>query len=264
MNVATVTLPEPWELVVATITRVVPYGAYATLDEYNNVEGLLHISELSTRWVKNIKDHVREGQKTVLKVLRVDPDKLHIDLSLRRVSEMEKKKKLLQWKQENRSRKLLDTAAESIGISSTDAYEKIGIPLEEHFGSIYLGMEQAVKMGEDALLKIGIPNQWATVLTQLVKSKISLPQVKISGILELKSNNPDGISLLKKAFAKAKSFKKPDNTGIQIYVTGVPLYRIEVTADSYKVAERLLEKATKRAIKIMEDNGGEGKFTRKP
>jgi translation initiation factor 2 subunit 1 len=263
MNVDEITLPEPWELVVATITRVVPYGAYATLDEYNHVEGLLHISELSTRWVKNIKDHVREGQKIVLKVLRVDPDKLHIDLSLRRVSDMERKKKLLQWKQENRSRKILETVAESIGISSVDAYEKIGIPLEDHFGSIHLGMEQTVKIGEEALLKIGIPQQWATVLTQLVKSKISLPQVKISGILELKSNKPDGVSLLKKAFSKAKNFKKPNNSDIQIYVTGTPMYRIEVTANSYKVAESLLEKSTQRAIKMMEDNGGEGKFIRK-
>lgn len=264
MNVDEVTLPEPWELVIATITRVVPYGAYGTLDEYNNVEGLLHISELSTRWVKNIKDHVREGQKTVLKVLRVDPNKLHIDLSLRRVSDMERKKKLLQWKQENRGKKLLDTAAESIGISSDEAYEKMGILLEDHYGSIYLGMEQAVKIGEDALIKIGVPSKWATVLTQLVKSKISLPQVKIRGILVLKSNNPDGISLLKKAFTNAKNFKKPNNTDIQIYVTGAPMYRIEVTANSYKVAENLLEKSTKRTIKIMEDNGGEGRFIRKP
>jgi translation initiation factor 2 subunit 1 len=259
-----VPLPESWELVVATITRVVPYGAYGTLDEYNDVEGLLHISELSTRWVKNIKDHVREGQKIVLKVLRVDPDKLHIDLSLRRVSDMERKKKLLQWKQENRGKKLLDTVAETIGISSDEAYEKIGIPLEDHFGSIYLGMEQVVKLGEDIFIKIGVPKKWATVLTQFVKSKISLPQVKISGTLVLKSNNPDGISLLKKAFNNATNFKKPNNTDIQIYVTGSPQYRIEVTANSYKIAETLLEKASKRTIKMMEDNGGEGKFIRKP
>jgi translation initiation factor 2 subunit 1 len=264
MIVEEIVLPEPWELVVATITRVVPYGSYVTLDEYNDVEGLLHISELSSRWVKNIKDHVREGQKTVLKVLRVDPGKLHIDVSLRRVSDMERKKKLLQWKQENRGKKLLDTVAESIGISSDEAYEKIGIPLEDNFGSIYLGMEQAVILGEDVLIKIDVPVKWATVLTKLVKRKISLPQVKIGGILELKSSKPRGISLLKKAFAKAKSFKKPKNTEIQIYVTGAPMYRIEVTANNYKVAEALLEKATKRAVKVMEDNGGEGKFIRKP
>ena len=51
--------PEPGFLVVGTINRVVPYGAYVTLNEYSDKEGLLHISELSSRWVKNIRNHVR-------------------------------------------------------------------------------------------------------------------------------------------------------------------------------------------------------------
>lgn len=264
MGVEGVTLPETWELVVATVVRIVPYGAYATLDEYNNAEGLLHISEISSRWVKNIKDHVKEGQKTVLKVLRVDPVKLHIDLSLRRVNERERRAKLLQWKQENRGRKLLDMAAERMGISSEEAYEKIGVPLEDHFGSIYLGLEKAVGEGESALVKSGVPAEWAAVLTKLVEGKIRVPQVKISGILELTSSRPNGVSVLRKAFTKAKGLKKPDDAEIRIYVTGAPKYQIEVLAGSYKVAEKLLDKAVKSAIKTVEDSGGEGRFIRKP
>ena len=97
-------LPEAGELVVGTIIRIMPYGAYAALDEYDGAEGLLHISEISSRWVKNIRDHVRERQKAVLKVLRVDREKRHIDLSLRRVNEREKREKLLAWKRELRGR----------------------------------------------------------------------------------------------------------------------------------------------------------------
>jgi translation initiation factor 2 subunit 1 len=117
-------LPEIGELVVGTVVRIVPYGAYVTLDEYNNVEGLLHISEVSSGWVRNIGEHIREGQKTVVKVLRTDPQKMHVDLSLRRVSEREKKDKLLEWKQESRGRRLLDMAAEKIKISPDEAYQK--------------------------------------------------------------------------------------------------------------------------------------------
>jgi translation initiation factor 2 alpha subunit (eIF-2alpha) len=54
-------LPEPGELVVSTVKKIAPYGAYVALDEFNDTEGLLHISEISSRWVKNIRDHVREG-----------------------------------------------------------------------------------------------------------------------------------------------------------------------------------------------------------
>ena len=92
--------PEVGDLIIGTITSIVPYGAYVSLDEYEEKEGLLHISEVSSRWVKNIRNFVREGQKNVLKVLRISPEKGHIDLSLRRVTMREKREKLLEWKRD--------------------------------------------------------------------------------------------------------------------------------------------------------------------
>ena len=86
--------PEIGDLVIATIETVTDYGAYAKLDEYNK-RGLLHVSEISSSWIRNIRDFVREGQKMVLKVLRVDLEKGHIDLSLRRVTKREKIEKIM-------------------------------------------------------------------------------------------------------------------------------------------------------------------------
>ena len=74
--------PEVGDLIVATVVRIVGHGAYVTLDEYDNKEGLLHISEISSSWVRNIRNHVRERQKVVLNVRRVDPSRKQIDLSL--------------------------------------------------------------------------------------------------------------------------------------------------------------------------------------
>ena len=61
----------------ATIESVMDYGAYANLDEYNK-RGFLHISEISSARVRNLHDFIRERQKIVLKVLRVDLEKGHI------------------------------------------------------------------------------------------------------------------------------------------------------------------------------------------
>ena len=66
--------PEIGDFVIATIQKITDYGAYVMLDEYEK-QGLLHVSEVSSGWVRNIRDFVREGQKTVLKVLRVDAQK---------------------------------------------------------------------------------------------------------------------------------------------------------------------------------------------
>ncbi len=255
-------LPEAGELVICTVTRILPYGAYVTLDEYNNVEGLLHISEISSSWVKNIREHVREGQKTVLKVLRVDDAKLHVDLSLRRVSDKERKEKLLQWKQENRGRKLLSLTAEKMGMSPEEAYEKVGKLIEEKFDNIYVGLEKTIESGNETLINCGVAPEWAAALTEIARAKIRPPRVKIRGVLELTTAKPEGVLVLKSVFAKARNLKKPAGSDVKIFTVGAPRYRIEVTAENYKEAEDVLDRAVQTSLKAIKAEGGEGKFTR--
>lgn len=256
-------LPDAGELVVTTIARVVPYGAYATLDEYNDVEGLLHISEVSSRWVKNIRNHVRERQKTVLKVLRVDPDKRHIDLSLRRVNKREKREKIIKWKQDRKARRLFEITADKLGVNKEKAYEKVGYLLEDHFGSLYSGLMTARIKGEKALSKAKIPAKWSKVLSEVAKSMIKISRVKIKGILELTCSKPNGVIILKDAFKKAKNIEKLGNTEIRFFVMGAPKYRIEVLSNNYKEAEKILKKAASTVIEAVKASDGEGSFTRK-
>ncbi len=89
------TQQEPWagvegryvegQLVNATITRLTNFGAFAKLD--SGLEGLVHISELSEKRVNNPKEVVKEGDVVTLKVLKVEPDKRRIALSLRQAAE---------------------------------------------------------------------------------------------------------------------------------------------------------------------------------
>src|SRR5207302_7807512 len=79
--------PDEGELVVCTVANVKNFGAFVTLDEYESKEGFIHIAEVSSGWIKYIRDYVREGQKVVCKVLKVDQEKGHIDLSLKAVKD---------------------------------------------------------------------------------------------------------------------------------------------------------------------------------
>ena len=255
-------LPEAGELVVGTIVRIMPYGAYASLDEYGGAEGLLHISEISSRWVKNIRDHVRERQKAVLKVLRVDREKRHVDLSLRRVNEREKREKLLAWKRELRGQKLFDIAVEKLGVPGEEAYNQVGRVLEDRFGSLYDGFENVVIQGEKSLLKAKIPSDWIKTITEIAEANIRIPLMKVKGTIELTCTASNGVTVLRNAFKKAKKVRRPENADIKIYVTGAPKYRVEVSAKNYKEAERLLEKVVNTAFETVKAAGGDGKFTR--
>ena len=127
--------PESGELVIATIKTVMDYGVYANLDEYNK-RGFLHISEISSARIRNIRDFVRENQKMVLKVLRVDLEKGHIDLSLRRVTKRsESVEKIKSWKKDRKGDALLNEVAERAGLSREEVFQQVGATLQEILAS---------------------------------------------------------------------------------------------------------------------------------
>ena len=82
--------PEPWEtiherlnvgdIVDATITKLADFGAFARVE--GSVEGLIHISELAPRMIQHPREVVREGDEVRLKVLRIEPDRRRLGLSL--------------------------------------------------------------------------------------------------------------------------------------------------------------------------------------
>lgn len=253
--------PEVGELVVTTVNRIIDYGAYVRLDEYGK-EGLLHISEISSSWVKNIRDHVREGQKVVLKVLRVDPERKHVDLSLRRVTKRERTEKTLSWKRSKKVESLLRGASKKMGIQPEEVYEKAGVLIEKGFGDIYDGLEKAAREGADALLELGVPVDVATVLAEIAKEKIKIPMVKVRGTLNLTCTKPDGVLVIKNALLSAQKIERPQGAEISISVVATPRYRIEVLAHNYKEAEALLKQAEEVALDSINEGGGQGSFTR--
>ncbi|MCW3992066.1 MAG: S1 RNA-binding domain-containing protein, partial [Candidatus Bathyarchaeota archaeon] len=163
--------PMVGELVVVTIRRIERHGAYVRLDEYDK-EGLLHISEISSTWVRNIRNHVRERQQVVLQVLRVDPSRGHVDLSLRRVSRDERRKKLEDWKKNRKAETLLRSAAGALKVSEEEILGEAGSRMVEKYGSLYAGMEAAAKRGAEALAEAGVPGGMAEALAEIARDKI--------------------------------------------------------------------------------------------
>jgi translation initiation factor 2 subunit 1 len=177
---------------------------------------------------------------------------------LRRVNEREK---LLEWKREQRGRKLFDIAAEKLRMDREEAYEKVGRILEDHFESLYACFEDVVMKGERPLVKANVPSEWIQVIAEIADSRIIIPKKKIKGILELTCDKPNGVVVLRNAFKKAKNLRKND-ADVKVYVIGAPRYRIEVSANSYKEAEKRLDMAVNTALSTVKAAGGEGEFKR--
>src|SRR3989338_5941807 len=104
-------LPELNEYVVCKVTKILDYGVFADLVEYQGYSGFVHISQVASGWIKNIRNFAKENEVRVAKVLHVDEEKKQIDLSFTKVSTSDERARLDAWKKMKRAQKLVEIIA---------------------------------------------------------------------------------------------------------------------------------------------------------
>ena len=248
--------PEEDEVVMCTVSKIHFHSVFVNIDEYGGRTGLIHISEVSPGRIRNLRDYVVEGKKVVCKVLRVDKEKGHIDLSLRRVTVGQKKAKANGIKQEQKAEKIIEFVARNLKVDTVPLYNQLCEKILEKYPSIYPAFEEVVK--NDKLLKeLGIDDKIAEPLTEAIKQRIKEAEVQIGGELSIISYAPNGVEIVKEALKKADIDKN-----ISISYEGGGKYKIMVKAPDYKKAEKMLDTATKNALKFIDKHDCEGSFVR--
>jgi translation initiation factor 2 subunit 1 len=252
--------PQEAELVVCTVENVKDFVAFVSLDEYKGRQGLIPISEIATGWIKYIRDHIREGQKIVCKVLNVDRIRGHIDLSLKDVNEHQRREKIREWKNESKAQKWLGFVAEQTGTPIADIEDVI----YKKYGAFYPVFEDIVIDPEPTLKKLGFTKKVSEILQKVAGESVKVPRVEVTGHLHLTCTEPEGITVIKNALKKAGADQKASGVEVELLYLGAPIYRLKVMAPDYKKAEKAIEKAANAAIAVIEKAGGEGKLVKKP
>ncbi|HZY92678.1 MAG TPA: translation initiation factor IF-2 subunit alpha [Thermoplasmata archaeon] len=251
-------LPEEGELVVGTVTSIRNFGAFVTLDEYANKEAFIHLSEVATGWVKYIRDHIREGQKIVARVLRVDPAKGQVDLSLKRINDHQRREKIQSWKNEQRALRLLGLVAQQLKSTVEAAEELFADALVEKNGSLFAAFEAASADAKKFQKEHGRA-AWVGAFVKIAQENLVPPHVTIHGTLEISDPAPDGLEHVQRALAAAEAV---DPESITVQYVGAPRYRVVVSGTQYKHAEELLKHATEAALAAIKQAGGQGNFVR--
>ncbi len=248
-------MPQEDELVLCTVTAVQYNSVFAKLDEYGRT-GMIHISEIAPGRIRNIRDYVVEGKKVVCQVLRIDKEKGHIDLSLRRVNEMQKRKKLDQIKQEQLSEKIIEFVAKKKNENAEALYNSVSEKILETCPSLFDAFEGVVK-GEIDLSKI-LDKDLAKELTDVIKLRIRLHEVEVGGDLKISSYAPNGVEIVKEALKKAQQAKGSP----VIKYKGAGTYSITIKSDDYKAAEKTLKQAVDDFLKCAKEHKAIAEFTR--
>ncbi|AWR99903.1 translation initiation factor IF-2 subunit alpha [Metallosphaera hakonensis] len=228
-------LPREGDILVATVKQVFDYGSYVTLDEYGGMQAFLPWSEISTRWVKNIRDIVKEGRKVIVKVIRVDRKKGSVDVSLKKVNDDDRKKKNAQWKRIQKTDKILELVAQKLKRSEREAWEQVAWKLEERYGDVFEALQKASKEGEKVLLDAGVPEIWVKPLLEEASKHGEERKVKESKVILMRTVDPEGVEKIRKVFDL-------EDEDVRIFTIGAPRYRVEVSGvDPKAVAQRLNE-----------------------
>jgi translation initiation factor 2 subunit 1 len=249
--------PEEGDLVLCTVTSVQFHSVFVNIEEYER-SGMIHISEVSPGRIRNIRDFVKEGKKIVCKVLRINQEKGYIDLSLRRVNESEKRRKVDEIKREQNSEKIIEMAAKKSGVKVPDLYKKISDKVLPGYGSLHVFFENVIK-DDNAINELDLDKKQLSILEEIVKQRIKPSEVEIKGKMKILTYAPNGIEVIKDSLKKAQ---EAGGKYFSINYLGSGLFRFKVTAPDYKEAEKVMKKATENAIAVIQKSEGTAEFIR--
>jgi len=249
-------MPEQGEIVLATVTKVMDHGAYVTLDEYDDIQGFLHVSEIAPGWIRSVNRFVRDGEKKVLLVKKVNSQRGDIDLSLKQVSKDQKKQKLKEVKKFEKGKTILQNVQDKAKLTDEEI-EKLEDNIYSKFDSVYDAFISIGRNGIDSVKELKLAKKTATVIEDIC-SKIKLPSVEIRGIMEITNSKSDGVEIIKKILLNVI---KKDST-IDITYLGAPKYRLSITSEDFKSAEKLLKPIIEEIETNIVKKKGSFKFTR--
>ncbi len=228
-------LPGFSELVICTVKKISPFAAWCTLDEYSGLEGMIHISEVAGKWVRDIRNFVKLNKQYVAKVGRVDREKNSVNLSLKRVSKNDEKGKLNAYRKEQRAEKIIEQAGKELKKNLDQTYDEIGFLLQEKFGELFVALEE-IKKNPDQLDKIGVSEEWKNVLVKIIEKILVEKEIELKAEVELKSYAADGVERIKNLLKELEKNSKAD-----VRYISAPRYRIGIKTRNPKVDEKNLK-----------------------
>ena len=230
--------PEVNDLVMVTVQQVAEMGAYVTLLEYNNIEGMVLLSELSRRRIRSVQRLVRVGKNEVVIVLRVDKEKGYIDLSKRRVSPEDVEKFEEKFLKSKTVHSIMRHVAEKLDMDLEELYRLVGWPLYRKFGHAYDAFKLAITDPEQLWAAITEPvsDGIKRELMQNIARRLTPQKVKLRADFEVACFAYEGIDAIKKAL-KAGETVSTEECPIRIRLVAPPLFVMQ--ASSYDKAAAL-------------------------
>jgi len=254
--------PEIESLVMVNVRTIADMGAYVSLLEYNNIEGLILLSELSRRRIRSINKLIRVGRNEVAMVLRVDKDKGYIDLSKRRVSPEDVAACEDKFNKAKAVHGVLRHLAERRKFHLTELYERIAWPLYRKYGHAYDAFKIALAeetgggdATEDPFTSLEVPSDIIDELKLYIRRRLAPQPIKIRADVEVSCFTYDGIDAIREALFAGIAVGT-ENSPIKIRLIAPPIYVLSTMTLEKESGIALLQKAIDVILEKISAKGG--------
>ncbi|KAG2452661.1 hypothetical protein HYH02_002894 [Chlamydomonas schloesseri] len=242
--------PEVDDVVMVQVKSIAEMGAYVSLLEYNGIEGMILLSELSRRRIRSITKLIKVGRQEPVMVLRVDKEKGYIDLSKRRVSPEDVSKCEERYNKSKLVHSIMRHVAETTGRDLEALYENIAWPLYKLYGHAFDAFKTMVTDEGDAIFKKLEEEKGAAATALLtpevreallknIKRRMTPQPLKIRADVEMTCFTYDGIEHIKSAIRAAEA-TSTEECPVKMKLVAPPLYVLTTqTLDKNKGVEVL-------------------------
>lgn len=225
--------PETDDVVMVQVKSIAEMGAYVALLEYNHIEGMILLSELSRRRIRSITKLIKVGRIEPVMVLRVDKEKGYIDLSKRRVSQEDIVGCEERFNKSKMVHSIMRHVAETTGKDLEELYKFIGWPLYKLYGHAFEAFKIMVtdegeavfarlEQDKGELISI-LTDQVKEALLLNIKRRMTLQPLKIRADVELTCFHYDGIEHIRTAMRAAQA-AGTEECPVTMKLVAPPLY----------------------------------------
>jgi len=238
------------------VRSIAEMGAYVNLLEYDNIEGMILLSELSRRRIRSIQKLIRVGRNEVVVVLRVDKEKGYIDLSKRRVSAEDVLKCEERFNKSKTVHSIMRNVGEKLHVELDDLYDQIVWPLGDKYGHPYDAFKLAVTEGDAVFDGISAPASTVAEVRANIGRRLTPQPVKIRADLEVTCFGYDGIDAIKTALKAGEALSTPE-IPIKVKLVAPPLYVLLTNSTDKLGGVAALERAIGVIGTVITKEGGE-------
>lgn len=250
--------PEIESVVMVNVRNIADMGAYVSLLEYDGIEGMILLSELSRRRIRSIHKLIRVNRNEVVMVLRVDKEKGYIDLSKRRVSPEDVQACEERYNKAKAVHGVMRHLATQRKYYLEDVYEKIGWPLYKKYGHAFdafkLSISEEKGVG-DPFEDLDIPQGLKDELKTYILRRLAPQPIKIRSDIEVSCFTYEGIDAIRAALFAGMDLGSEQNP-VKIRLIAPPLYVLSTTTLEKEVGVGLLNQVIEVIKEKITSKGG--------